>query len=125
MNRCKASVGILLALIILCIFSLTELKSQCNAYLALADELQSAIMADDTEKALEAFDKLQQNWEQYHNTTGLFVNGAKLDSIREVLSKLQPMIEKNAPDAAFEVEKLRSLIQNIYEEEVPELWHIL
>lgn len=125
MNRCKTSAGILAGLILLCIFSLLELKTQSQNYLAVIDELQDTLETGTTEQALQVYDKLEHHLESYHNITGLFVNGTELDEIRKTIAGLQPMIATNHQDTQTEIAKLRMLIQSIYDEELPELWHIL
>ncbi len=125
MNRCKASVSILLGLILLCISSLLILKQKSMQYLSYLDTFQDAIMQDHTEQALSALDQLEQNWQSYHDITGIFVNGRELDSLRDLLSELRPMVLDHRPELFSEIARMRCLIQIIYEEELPVLWHIL
>lgn len=124
MKRCKASVCILISLVLLCIFSLLELKKQSQDYLAIIDELQVTVATGTTEQALQVYDKLENHLDHYHNTTGLFVNGTELDEVRKIISGLQPMIATGHQDTSAEIARLRMLVQSIYEEELPELWHI-
>ena len=113
MNRCKISIFVLLSLIFICIFSLFELHQQCENYLSL------------TEQVSQAFDELERNWKSYHDISGIFVNGSELDSIREIMSGMRPMIEQHHPETISELLKMKNLILSVYEEELPELWHIL
>ena len=125
MNRCKVSVGILLSLILLCVIALIEVQKQCQEYLTLVDEVSSAVEAGDISQALSGFDTLEERWESYHNINGLFVNGMELDAIREIMSGLRPLIADEHPEVESELRKMRYLILSMYEEELPELWHIL
>jgi len=125
MKRCIASVSILSALILLCVISLFELHTQCRDYVAMTDAVATAIEQGDRYQALLALDTLEQGWKHYHDITGIFVNGSELDSIRETLSGLRPMLEDSRPEIKTELEKMRVLILSVYEEELPELWHIL
>ena len=52
MNRCKVSLGILISLILLCIFSLVTLKNQEKNYLAIIDKLEQSLETGSTEQAL-------------------------------------------------------------------------
>lgn len=125
MNRCKVSIWILLSLILLCMFSLAELQMQCREALALVGEIESAVEDNNTEQALLAFDNLEQDWKHYHDINGIFVNGSELDSIREIMSGLKPLIEDEHPEVRAELQKMKHLILSVYEEELPEIWHIL
>lgn len=125
MNRCKVSIWVLLSLILLCIFALIETQKQCAEYVYLVDAVTEAVNAGDTRQALSTFDELETQWEEYHNINGLFINGMELDSIREILSGLRPLIADEHPEVQSELRKIRYLIISMYEEELPELWHIL
>lgn len=125
MKRCKASVWILLSLILLCIVSLIVLRQQCMNYLYLTNAVETAVDQGNTEQALSAFDELEQQWQQYHDITGIFVNGDELDAVRQILCGLRPLLENEHPEAKSELQKIRYLIESIYQEELPELWHIL
>ena len=125
MNRCKVSIWILLGLILLCMFSIAELQMQCREALALVAEIESAVDENNTEQALLAFDNLEQDWKHYHDINGVFVNGSELDSIREIMSGLKPLLEDEHPEVRAELQKMKHLILSVYEEELPEIWHIL
>ncbi len=125
MNRCKVSIYILLSLILLCIFSLITLQKQCQNYLLLVQNLETAVSQHHTEQALSALDTLEANWKSYHNINGTFINGSELDSLRETISGLRPLIIYQHPEAESEIQKMKNLILSVYEEELPEIWHIL
>ena len=125
MRRCIASLCILLALTVLCIGSLTVLRTECRRYAALAEQTRYAAARGDTETALARYDALAGSWEAFHDLTGLFVDGAKLDAVHEHLTGLRPLIEQGHPEVTAELERIRQLTEGIYEEELPKLWHIL
>ena len=125
MNRCQVSVFILSGLIFICIFSLFELHQQCENYLSLTEQISESLETENIRQALFYFDELEKNWKTYHDISGIFVNGSELDSIREIMSGLRPMIESRHPETVSELLKMKNLILSVYEEELPELWHIL
>ncbi len=125
MTRCKISIGILCGLILLCVCSLTLMQKQCEKLLFLTDEIISAVESGNTPEALVYFDQLEQNWNRYHEINGIFVNGTELNDLREILSGLRPLILQQHPEALSELQKMHSFILSLYEEELPELWHIL
>lgn len=125
MNHCKTSVGILIGLILLCISSLMILKSRSETYLAIIDQLETTFQTGSVEDTLVVYDRLESELEKYHNITGLFVNGTELDEMQEIVASLKPMILANQKNTSAEIARLRMLVQNLYEEELPELWNIL
>lgn len=125
MNRCKVSLGILIAIIALCITGLFIVSWQCRSFGEQITAISDAVHTGDTQKALEEFDALQAQWKQFHNITGIFIDGSDLDTIKETLSGVRPMLETEHPEAPAELERLRSLVEGLYEEEFPEIWHIL
>ncbi len=125
MNRCKISLCILAALVLLCTVSLPIIHTQCKTLQAGVERVETAVEAGDTALALTEFGRLEAEWEQFHKITGLFVDGEKFDPIREVLHGLRPLIEAEHPEAMSELERLRGLAESIYEEELPDWSHLL
>ncbi len=125
MNRCKISIGVLLALVVLCVSSLFILRHQCAGFAAQADTVMEAVAAGETAQALADCEVLMERWEQFHDVTGVFVDGARLDVLREILAGLPALIAQEHPEAMSQLETLRLLAEDIFLEELPDWWHIL
>jgi hypothetical protein len=125
MKRFVTSICILLGLLLLSVCSLVLLRRECRTYTALAEKTAAAYADGDTQAALEGFEQLETAWEHFHNVTGLFVDGGKLDAIYAHLIPLRPLLEQNCPEAAGELTGMILLTQGLYKEELPTLWHIL
>lgn len=125
MRRLWLSVGILVGLVWLCIWSLASLRQQCERYGLLVSQTACAYASGNKEEALALCDLLESRWEAFHNHTGAFVDGSKLDAIHEHLVGLRPLIEGEHPETLSELRSLQKLIDGLYEEELPDLWHIL
>ena len=125
MKRVRASACILLVLMLVSIASLLWLRAESREYAMLAKACSDAYAAGDIPAALERCETLTEEWEQFHSIAGLFVDGDKLDPIRETLSGLRPLIAAGHPDAAADLARLRIMLRELYEEETPEFWHIL
>lgn len=125
MKRCTACIGILSGLILLSICSLFLVRWECRRFNAATEAVLEAVEANTTAEALRRLDTLNMKWESFHNLCGLFVNGEKLDPLRDVLSELEALIRQEHPEAVSSLERLKGLIEGIYEEEFPEIWHIL
>ena len=125
MRRCITSLCILLALIGLSVWSLSALHIACSRYAAMTVLTEQAVLNGDTARAIALYDSLEENWEDFHNLTGLFVDGGKLDAIRTRMLGLRPLIEQQHPEVTTQLEGIRVLTLGLYEEELPVLWHIL
>lgn len=125
MKRCIVSLVILLTLSAVCISSLFIIHSECRKYVIIADAAALAVQSGDTEQALACCDALDTGWDRFHNICGLFISGTKLDPLREELAGLRQLIIMEHPEAVAELERLRRLIEGVYEEELPSPWHIL
>lgn len=125
MSRFVISICILLTLTVLSVSSLRLLRRECRAYNALARETAAAFSAGDTLAALRGYDRLAGRWDHFHDMTGLFVDGSKLDAIYSHITPLRPLLEQDDPLALAELESLCLLTNGLYEEELPVFWHIL
>ena len=125
MSRFLTSIGILLTLTVLSVFSLLLLHSECAHYTQLTEAVTAACTAGDTATALACFDTMEEEWEHFHDVTGIFVDGGKLDAIYSHITPLRPLLEQGDPYALSELESIRLLTQGLYEEEMPLFWHIM
>ena len=125
MKRFITSICILLGLLMLSVCSLFILRQECHAYTALAEETAAAYARGDINTALEVYDRMTASWKHFHDITGLFVDGGKLDAIYAHIIPLRPLLEQQCPEAAGELAGIILLTHGLYEEELPILPHIL
>ncbi len=125
MNRLKITIGILLLLTALCVTSLITIHRQCERFSAQTQEIIDCISEGDTEGAVAECDELLEMWEKFHDTTGIFIDGERLDPIREILAGLPALVAEAHPDLMNRLETLRTLAEDLFLEELPDLWHIL
>lgn len=125
MNRCKISIGVLLALVVLCVSSLFILRWQCEDFAGQTEAVMEAVEAGETERALADCEALMDRWDRFHDVTGVFVDGARLDVLRETLAGLPALIAQEHPEAMSQLETLHLLTEDIFLEELPDWWHIL
>lgn len=125
MNRCRISLAILISLVVLCASALFVLRWQSGKLTERTEAIAQAVEGGNTEQALAGYDKLMEEWEHFHDITGVFVDGTKLDPIRQLLAGLRPLIEAEHPEVLSELERIRELAQDVFTEELPDLWHIL
>lgn len=125
MNRFKISIGILIALVILCCTEFLVLRRQCTRFTDQIERVSSAAQEEDPSVTLSEIKQLKEDWDGFHDWTGLFVDRSKLDPIWEILTGLEPLAEIQHSELPAELDRLRFLTDGILQEEIPELWHIL
>jgi hypothetical protein len=77
------------------------------------------------QEALDECDELYGLWEEFHEKTGIFVDGNQLDRIRSELVGLRALIAAEHPELLSRLEALCELTEELFSEELPDLWHIL
>ncbi len=125
MNRCVISLGILISLIVLSVSSLFILHHQSDQFTEQVEAVKQTLISDETERTLAVYDELMEEWERFHDVAGVFVDGTKLDPIRKLLAGLRPLIEAEHPEVLSELERIQGLVEDVFKEEMPDLWHIL
>lgn len=125
MNRLKISLGILSLLVILCVCGLFIVRRQCDTLAERTEAIIQLVEAEDTAGALAACEELLEEWEHFHNMTGIFVDGSRLDPLRERMTELPALIAAKHPEVLSHLESLRMLTEDLFSEEIPDLAHIL
>lgn len=125
MNRLLISTGILVLLTALCVTALFTVHGQCRDFSAQTELVMDAAASGDTERALEDCEQLLQMWEHFHDVMGLFVDGERLDAIREILAGLPALIAEEHPEVLSQLKTLQTLAEDLFLEEVPDWAHIL
>lgn len=125
MNRLKISMTILAILVVTSVTALFIQYSQCEGFSQQAEIVMDSVEAGDTARALTECGVLLEQWEKFHDMTGLFVDGDRLDAVREILAGLPALIAAEHPEVLSRLEALQSLAEDIFREEIPDVWHIL
>lgn len=125
MNRLKISAGVLILLGILCIAGMYTVYAECRNFTSQTESIIDAVASGNTESALEHCEALLGLWDKFHDRTGIFVDGEQLDPIREILAELPALIAAEHPEVMSRLEALRTLTEDLFLEEIPDIWHIL
>ena len=125
MVRIKISLGIVVAIIVLSVSGIFVLDYKTDRVLKLLEETRSYSDEGDNEKALEAADSLEKEWEKYHTYANIFVRNDKITNVQTSMSRLKPLIEKDNDELNAEFENAKSGLEWIIESEIPKLTNIL
>ncbi len=125
MVRIKISLGIVVAIIVLSVSGIFVLDYKTDRVLKLLEETRSYSDEGDNEKALEAVDSLEKEWEKYHTYASIFVRNDKITNVQTSMSRLKPLIEKDNDELNAEFENAKSGLEWIIESEIPKLTNIL
>lgn len=125
MVRIKISLGVIIAIIVMSVSSIFILNYKTDRVLELLNETRSYSDKGDSEKALEAADSLEKEWEKYHTYASVFARNDKITSVQTSMSRLKPLIEKDNDELNAEFENAKSGLEWIIESEIPKLTNIL
>ena len=125
MVRIKISLGIVVAIIVLSVSGIFVLDYKTDRVLKLLEETRSYSDEGYNEKALEAADSLEKEWEKYHTYASIFVRNDKITNVQTSMSRLKPLIEKDNDELNAEFENAKSGLEWIIESEIPKLTNIL
>ena len=125
MNRFGMSLAVAGLLVAVSAGSLVTVGSECGQYARMARAAGDALAAGDTPAACREYERMEAGWAHFHHVMGLFVDGARLREIRTELAGLRPLLTEDTPEARSALERLYRCITDLYEEELPTLWHIL
>lgn len=125
MGRIKICLGIIIAIIILSVIGVWTLDCKTDKIIDLLDETKKYSDSGNTQKALEAVDRLENEWEKYHTFASILVRNDKISSVQTSMSRLRPLIEKENDELNAEFANARSGLEWIVESEIPLITNIL
>lgn len=125
MVRLKIGIGIIAAIIVVCIWGFIVLKHETNQLVESIDKTRSLANSGKTEEALESVDNLLKDWEEYHVYASVLVNNDKISAVQSSVSRLKPLIENQNDELNAEFETAESALKWIVESEIPRLTNIL
>ena len=125
MVRIKISIGIIAAIIILGVAGIFVLDHKTDRVIDMLEETKKYSDAGDTQMAIEAVGKLEQEWERYHTFASIFVRNDKITSVQTSMSRLRPLIEKDNDELNAEYENVRSGLEWKIESENPKFSNIM
>mgnify|MGYP004486008599 FL=1 len=125
MVRIKISIGIIAAIIILGVAGIFVLDHKTDRVIDMLEKTKKYSDAGDTQMAIEAVGKLEQEWERYHTFASIFVRNDKITSVQTSMSRLRPLIEKDNDELNAEYENVKSGLEWIIESEIPKFSNIM
>ena len=125
MVRIKISIGIIAVIIILGVAGIFVLDHKTDRVIDMLEETKKYSDAGDTQMAIEAVGKLEQEWERYHTFASIFVRNDKITSVQTSMSRLRPLIEKDNDELNAEYENVKSGLEWIIESEIPKFSNIM
>lgn len=124
MGRIKICVGVIIAIVLISIFGFFALDCKTDKVIALLDETKKYSDAGETQKAIEAVGKLENEWESYHCFASILVRNDKISAVQTSMSRLRPLIEKENDELNAEFANAKSNLEWIVESEIPRLTNI-
>ena len=113
--------SIILVLIVVASFSLPSyLKSTTFELINSIDDISSDISNNNISSAISKTDSFVKLWDEQKDTITLFVNNKNVDSVTYSTHRLLPLLNHTDKSAfSSELGYIKSIIESIYEDELP------
>lgn len=106
--RLYIAAGVMLALILLTVFSVLTVRSRCEVLLRDTDAVIAAAEKQETEAAREAVAVLEQDWRRESNVLRFFVPAETLAELNRSVFRLAPLT--GTDELAPELESVRATV---------------
>lgn len=124
MIRVKISLGIIAAIIILCVSGFFMIKHKTTHVIEMIDHTKSLSDSEKIEEALNYADKLISEWDNFHTLASVFINNDKISVAQNSISRLKALIESKNDELNAEYDTAKSSLMWIIESEIPRFTNI-
>lgn len=121
MVRLRISIGIIIALLLICGAAVWGVGSATGQLLTTLSQLESAVQTADYESAAEAEARLSDQWEHASAWLRLAVSKTAVQEISGEISRLGPLIESENDELSAELAELRSRLDELKAAEYPSI----
>lgn len=125
MKKLIFSIGILVFILVMGVFSLFILNNVKNNITGQLQNITVLVESEDYETALKKSDALYEYFKEKSDIMIVFIKHDSIEELEETLSRLSPLI-KNQDKSEFlaEVSKAEGLAEKLFEHEVPSIKNI-
>lgn len=125
MKRGIIALIILLLVVIVSVSGLFILKNITDNLYALADEMQASIEIDDYDKTKKSINAFIESWEKNKYKLIHIVHLQNIENINDFVAMLNPLLEKGSNSSLLvTVSRLKVLIEDLYDNELPSIHNI-
>ncbi|MBQ8960983.1 MAG: DUF4363 family protein [Ruminococcus sp.] len=118
MTRIKLSVGILVGLVALSIFSGTWISRRCRQFQLMTISVEEAWLAGDVEEAYRLACRLEADWESFRRPAGVLLRSRELSEIDRIASRVRYRTASGG-ELQPELAELRHMLEQLRSSVIP------
>lgn len=113
MVRLRISIGIIIALLLICCGAVWGVGSATGHLLAALSQLEASVRTEDYTKAAEAEARLTAEWEDARPWLRLAVSKTAIQEMNHDIARIAPLIESENDELSAELSALRSRLDEL------------
>ena len=124
MTRVRISVGILLLLVGLSVFSGVWVDRRCSRLLRQTDSIEELYSRGDLFGAASEAERMESDWEDFRQKAKVALKNNKLTDIDRICSRIVRLTSCGSEEVTAELDELRHLLRELKSGETPHLNNI-
>ncbi|MDE5764182.1 MAG: DUF4363 family protein [Ruminococcus sp.] len=118
MTRIKISLGILLLLIAVSIFSGQWINKSCRNLMNISSHAEEIFSQGDIQQTLEITRQLEKEWEHFSSKAKIFIRSNKLSDIDRLCARINNLAENQSEELTAELKEFSHLVNLLRNVEV-------
>jgi hypothetical protein len=125
MTRAKISVGILLLLVSVSVYSSLWVNRRCGDMLSELSHISALAENGENEKAAVLAEKLSSDWEDFRKKASVLLKYDRLVDVDRLCSRIVHLAENDSEELQSELAELRDMLEMMKSSETPKLTSVL
>ena len=125
MTRAKISVGILLLLVAVSVYSSMWVNRRCGDMLSELSHISALAESGENEKAAVLAEKLSTEWEDFRKKASVLLKYDRLVDVDRLCSRIVHLAENDSEELQSELAELRDMLEMMKSSETPKCTSVL
>ena len=125
MTRAKISVGILLLLVAVSVYSSMWVNRRCGDMLSELSHISALAESGENEKAAVLAEKLSTEWEDFRKKASVLLKYDRLVDVDRLCSRIVHLAENDSEELQSELAELRDMLEMMKSSEAPKFTSVL
>lgn len=125
MTRAKISVGILLLLVAVSVYSSMWVNRRCGDMLSELSHISALAESGENEKAAVLAEKLSTEWEDFRKKASVLLKYDRLVDVDRLCSRIVHLAENDSEELQSELAELRDMLEMMKSSETPKFTSVL
>ena len=119
MTRVKISVGIILILAAVSVFSGIWVNSRCREMMSQTAQATELFLQGSSDEAVEAAQELQKEWESFRSVAAVLLHNDKLSEIDRLCARVTGLADSESEEFVSELTEIDHLLDMLRNGEIP------